>query len=413
MEMRISTSWQYQQKVDNMLQQQAALNETQQEVSTGNAINVASDNPAGAGQVVNLNHIIAETTSFQTNTTAATNALDSESSTLSSIKNAYNSIQDLADSAINGSMNQSDMSNIASQLKQLKSQLMDLANSADQNGNALFAGTSTVKQPFQANANGSVTYLGNDSQQRTSVGSNLSVPTNDPGSNLFMNIPAGNGTFTATAGASNTGTLLVGANSVSDQSLWNSTIGSSGGSYTITFGAGGTWAATNASGSPVLDSSGNPVTGNYSDGGTISFNGMSIAMSGTPAAGDTVNVGTGGQQDIFTTINNMISALNNSSQLGDTAFTNQMNAQLESLNQAQSALSNTEVSVGGRLDTLQTQTTAYSDLQTTYQTTLTSVQSANPYQAISDLSSEQSALQASEQVFASVKSMSLFQYIQG
>jgi flagellar hook-associated protein 3 FlgL len=159
----------------------------------------------------------------------------------------------------------------------------------------------------------------------------------------------------------------------------------------------------------VLDSSGNPVGGTYTDGGSISFNGMSIAMSGTPAAGDTVSVQAGGKQDIFSTLTNMINALQSGG--SNTQVTNVMSRQMESIDQTQSAISATQVSVGGRLDTLTTQQGTYSDLNVTYQTALSDVQSADPYTAISNLSLQQTALQASQQLFAQVKQLSLFNYL--
>jgi len=69
------------------------------------------------------------------------------------------------------------------------------------------------------------------------------------------------------------------------------------------------------------------------------------------------------------------------------------------------------VSIGGRLDTLQQQQGAYQDLNVTYQTALSDVQGADAYTAISNLSLQQTALQASQQMFAQVKSMSLFNYL--
>jgi flagellar hook-associated protein 3 FlgL len=258
-------------------------------------------------------------------------------------------------------------------------------------------------------ANGTVSYQGNSGQQRAAVGSGLQIATNDSGADLFMNIPTGNGTFVASAGAANTGTLVVGANSVTDQAAWTAGAASSGGGYAITFGTGNTWTATNATGNPVLDSSGNPVGGTYQDGGAISFNGMSISMSGTPAAGDTVSVQAGGQQDVFSTLTNMINALQSGG--SDTQLTNVMSRQVESIDQVQSTLSAAQVAIGGRLDSLQAQQSSYQDLNVTYQSALSDVQNVDAYTAISNLSQQSTALQASQQVFAQVKSMSLFNYI--
>src|SRR6185312_767137 len=109
-----------------------------------------------------------------------------------------------------------------------------------------------------------------------------------------------------------------------------------------------------ASGNPVTDSSGNPVTGTYTDGGSISFNGITIGMSGTPSAGDTVKVqsdNASNTQDVFTTLNNMIATLQSGG--SSTSINNSLNRQLESLNQAMNAVSTAQVSVGSRIDTLQ------------------------------------------------------------
>jgi flagellar hook-associated protein 3 FlgL len=407
--MRLSTSWMYQQSVNSMLNQQSALANTQNQVSTGNRINVASDDPAGAGQIVSLNHIIAANSQYSTNIDSATTSLNTEASTLSSANSVLDSARTLALQAINGTLSSADRNSIASQLSQMRDQLLQLANSTDSNGNALFAGTSSTTTPFQVGVNGAVSYQGNSAQQMSAVGSGLQIATGDSGAGLFMNIPAGNGSFEASAGTANTGTLVVGSNSVTDLAAWNSSAAGSGGGYNITFGAGGTWTAADANGNPVLDSSGNPVTGTYQDGGAISFNGMSISMSGTPASGDTVSVQTGGKQDIFTTLNNMITALQSGS--SDTQLTNVMSRQVESIDQTQSAMSATQVAIGGRLDTVQQQQGTYQDLNVTYQSALSDVQNVDAYTAISNLSLQSTALQAAQQMFAQVKSMSLFNYL--
>lgn len=411
--MRISTSWMYQQQLSTMLNQQSELAQTQNEVSTGNAINVASDNPTGAAQIVGLNHILAENTQYASNISSANTRLSTESNTLTSVNNLLSSVNDIALSAINGAMSSTDLSNMATQLTQYRDQLVQLANTTDANGQALFAGTSTTTTPFVSNSStGAVTYAGNDQQSFSAIGSGLQVANSDAGSNIFMNLAAGNGSFVSSAGASNSGTLVVGSNSVTDTAAWSAATASGPVNDTITFGANGTYNVTDASGNPVLDSSGNPVTGTYTDGGSISFNGITINMSGTPNTGDTVKVQsdtTSNTQDVFTTLNNMIAAL----QSGGSAasINNTLNRQLESLNQAMNTVSTTQVSVGSRIDTLQQQSTSYSDLSVTYQSALSDVQNVDMATAISNLSLQSTALQASQQVFAKIQGTSLFDYL--
>ena len=407
--MRLSTSWMYQQSTSTMLSQQSTLAATRNQVSTGRRINVASDDPAGAGQMISLDHILASNTQYTNNINNATTRLSSEQSVLNSVGNVLDSARSMAIQGINGSLASSDRSAMATQLGQLRDQLVQLANASDANGNALFAGTSTNTTPFVKSASGAVAYTGTDVTQMTSAGPGLQIPTSDAGSGLFMAIPSGNGSFTASAGSANAGTLVVGANSVTDPVAWSSASASSGGGYTISFGAGGSWTAANASGSPVLDSAGNPVAGTYQDGGSISFNGMSISMSGTPAPGDTVAVKAGGTQDIFTTLNNMIVALQGSGSAAQ--LSNTLNRQIESIDNTKSAVTATEVAIGGRMTTLNQQQSVYQSLSVTYQAALSNVRDVDVYTAISDLSSQSAALQASQQVFSQIKSMTLFNYI--
>ena len=407
--MRISTSWQFQQSLSTMLNQQSALANTQNQVTTGKRINVASDDPTGAAQALSLNHILASNAQYTSNIDAANTRLTTEGGALDSVTSLLDRARTLALNGINGSLAPSDRQNMATELTQIRDQLVQLANTTDTNGAALFAGTSTTTAPFTKNADGSVTYNGNDGQLNTAVGSSLQVPIGDAGSSVFMNLPAGNGSFVASAGSANTGTMIVGDNSVTDTNAWNAAKVSTGGAINITFAAGGAWTATDASGNAIVDSSGNPVGGTYTDGGSISFDGMSIALSGTPAAGDTIGVKTDQSQDVFSTLNNMITALGSGA--SDTQLANSMNRQIESIDQAESSVTNTQVLIGNRLNTLDQQSSAYSDLNVTYTSALSDVQDADPYTAISNLSLQSSALQASQQVFAQMKTMTLFNYL--
>ncbi|WP_426700493.1 flagellar hook-associated protein FlgL [Rhodanobacter sp. Col0626] len=407
--MRLSTSWMYQQSLSTMLNQQSALAATQNQVSTGKRINVASDDPVGAGKVISLDHILAANAQYSSNIDSANTRLSTEQTALTGVTNLLDSARSMALQGINGTLSSSDRKDMATQLSQLRDQLIQLANTSDSNGDALFAGTSTTKTPFVQGANGAVSYAGNDAQLMAAIGSGLQIYTGDAGSGLFMGIPSGNGSFTASAGGSNTGTLVVGANAVSDPVAWGSASAASGGGYTISFDGAGNWSAADANGDPVVDGAGNPVGGAYQDGGSISFNGMSITLTGAPATGDTVAVKPAGSQDIFSTLGNMIAVLQGNG--SDTDLDNGLNRQIESLDQGLASASNAMVAIGGRMNTLDQQKNAYADLGVTYESSLSDTQNVDVYTAISNLSLQSAALQASQQVFAQVKSMSLFNYI--
>ena len=88
-----------------------------------------------------------------------------------------------------------------------------------------------------------------------------------------------------------------------------------------------------------------------------------------------------------------------------------MNRQIESLDSTQSAVTNTQVLVGARMNTLDQQSSAYADLKVSYTNALTAVTDADPATAISQLSLQSAALSASQQVFVKAQQLTLFNYI--
>jgi flagellar hook-associated protein 1 FlgK len=81
-----------------------------------------------------------------------------------------------------------------------------------------------------------------------------------------------------TAGATNAGTGAVSSATVTDPTAW----GSSGGSFTVTFSGPSSYAVT--------DASGHFATNTYSSGSPITFDGVQLTLTGSPAAGDTFTV---------------------------------------------------------------------------------------------------------------------------
>lgn len=99
----------------------------------------------------------------------------------------------------------------------------------------------------------------------------LSLTTSDP-ARIAAAAP-----LVTSAASSNTGTGVVQAASVPNLGAWTA------GNYTISFGAAGAYTVTDASGATVK-------TGTYTSGTPISFNGMSVTLTGTPATGDSFAV---------------------------------------------------------------------------------------------------------------------------
>jgi len=228
------------------------------------------------------------------------------------------------------------------------------------------------------------------------------VQDSDPGNRLFMNIPAGNGTFTTAAPATNTGSGVLDAGTVVNKAQWTPD------TYTITFGAGGAWTVSGAASGPA-------GSGTYTGapGSVVSFNGVQVGLTGTPAPGDTFTVSQAGSQDIFSTLDGMISSLQ--SGVGNDAqraqFNTQMNASMQQVDQAAAQLSTVHSQLGARLSMLGDADTARANALTDLQSESTQLSDLDYASAVSKMSQQMLGLQAAQQAFASTSKLSLFNYL--
>ena len=104
MSIRISTQWSYEQSLTTMMAQQAAVNASQNEVTSGKRINVASDDPTGAGKAISLSHMMAGQQQYSDSIDSANTRMSTETTTLDSVTNLLDSARTLALQSINGTL---------------------------------------------------------------------------------------------------------------------------------------------------------------------------------------------------------------------------------------------------------------------------------------------------------------------
>jgi len=395
--MRVSTLG-FQTDASNQMQSlEAEITQTQTELSTGISLQNAADNPAAMSQVTQLDTQISASQQYQSNGSALNSNLEIEEQSLSDATTTMQSARDLAVEANNASLTTSQRQDIATQLQQLLQQLVSTANSTNANGNFVFSGETSTSQPF-SQSGASVAYNGSTSVSQVQISSNQRISSGDSGANVFMNIPAGNGTFTTSVGAGNTGTATIDTGTVTDASQWVPD------NYTITF--------TDPTDYTVTDSEGATVTnGTYTTPGTITFNGISTTVSGTPAAGDTFTVAPAGTSSAFTTISNLITTLNNPN-LSSAQIASQVGTTLEQMDAAVSNFSNVAASVGARINSITAANTTATASQTAMTAQASSLQDVDYAAATTQLSTQELALQAAQESYASIAKMSLFSYLQ-
>jgi len=102
------------------------------------------------------------------------------------------------------------------------------------------------------------------------IAAGQTISAGDSGDAVFNQIKTGNGTFTVAATATNTGSGLIGASTVSNPALY------AGGTYSINFTAANTYQVLNSASAVV-------TSGTYTSGQAISFDGLQVTLSGQPA----------------------------------------------------------------------------------------------------------------------------------
>jgi flagellar hook-associated protein 3 FlgL len=405
--MRVTQSLNQSQFIANLDTLESNLSQTQNQVSTNLTFTTPSQNPVAAGEVDGYNQALARSTQYDTNANSAQTRLSVEDSALTQVQSGLQSLRDLALQANSGTLSATGRSAIAAQAAQIQSGLLSLANTQDGNGEYIFGGFTTQTQPFAPSPTGA-SYSGDSGQPQIQIAAGQAIPVGDSGNSVFNQIKTGNGTFTASAGAGNTGTGVLGAATVSSAAAYN------GDTYNITFSAvpaSGLVANTYT----VLDSKPGslPVSGTYTSGQAIAVPGGQVTLTGQPAINDTFSVTPSVNQSLFTSVQNFVAALQSGATTGSgqAQLNNSINTAINNIDQALNQTSNVRSSIGGRLNAITTQLSVSSSQQIQLQTSISSLQSLDYASAITKLQAENTTLSAAMQAYTITQGLSLFKYL--
>lgn len=400
---RVSTANMYLVSNASINADQSALLTTEAELASGKQINSPSDNPVGAGEASLLDSNVTQLSDYSSNQSQAQQFLNNSSSTLTEVLNVLQSANTTLVQAGNGTLNASNRSTLATQLQQDLNQIVGLANTSDGEGGYLFSGSVESTQPFVQSGN-SVTYAGDNVLPTVQISQTRSEQVKYSGDSVFMQIPTGNGTFTTSAAGGNTGTGAISIGSVTNPSAIT------GDSYSITFNTASSYTVTDTTTNTQV------ATGNYTTSPTaINFNGMSMSITGAPAAGDSFTVAPSGTQSVFSILAGAISALQSpsSTPTEETQNSVALSTALNGVGNAIDSLTTTQSQMGAQLDELQTYGTINSDQNTQDQTEISSIVDLNYASGVSQMSQQQTQFQAALQSYASISKLSLFNYISG
>ncbi len=191
--MRISTNMMQRLAVNAMLERQADLSITQQQLATGRRILTPSQDPSGSTQILRYEQELELNRQFQRNTDRALSRLEMEESVLAGVGDALQRVRELAVQGLNDTNSADNRAALAMEVRQRLDEILKLANTKDGNGEYLFSGFRGKTEPFEDAGGGNYIYRGDRGQRYIQISPTRQVPSSDSGFDVFVDIPAAGG----------------------------------------------------------------------------------------------------------------------------------------------------------------------------------------------------------------------------
>jgi flagellar hook-associated protein 3 FlgL len=170
----------------DIAQTQQQIETDEEQIATGQTVNVPSDDPAAAAILVENSFQTTQADQFQRSIGSVQGEMQNADSALNSVITSLQQAITLGTEGANGTVNATDRQAIAVQVQGIQSQLLSLANLTYQ-GSYVFAGTATQTAPYVVDASSpsGVTYQGNEDVDSVTLGNDFTLQTNLPGPELF------------------------------------------------------------------------------------------------------------------------------------------------------------------------------------------------------------------------------------
>lgn len=414
---RVSSYWIFQRPVNDMMQLQAQLNRTQEQVSTGKKLLSPADDPVGSARVLQLDQEIALLSQYERNITLLDSRLEAAEGVLSGVTEVIQRVRELTVQAGNAALyTTSERQSIAEEISQRVKELFDLMNSKDGSGEYIFSGFSGQTQPFELNPGGGYSYEGDEGVRFLQISRTITLASSDSGKEAFVDIPSAVNSFFTNANELNRGNPpgVISAGITIDQEKLDAFFPENA---VITFENELDVNPPRANFTVRKKSDGRVIEGlqnvTYVPGGPIQFAGMSMNITGQPKPGDKFIVDTSSKQGLLTTMQKLDFALRNFSDAPEFSevYDKAIFDALSNLDNGLDNVAQVRAKVGARLNTTETTAGQHADNKLAAQSIRADIRDLDYAEAISRLELEGFVLQAAQQSFARVTQTNLFDFI--
>lgn len=186
--MKVSTSQFFKQGVEVISKQHSDVARQQARLGSGKQLVNPSDDAQKAALIQRLKSGLTAQESYAMGLDRLTGRLASEEAAITATENILLNIKDLALRAASESMGPDSRKIMSVEIGFLREELMALANTKDFNGKYIFAGSMVSTEPYSKNADGTVSYHGDDTQTEIMVSDQRKLEMNSPGESVFKSL---------------------------------------------------------------------------------------------------------------------------------------------------------------------------------------------------------------------------------
>ncbi|CAH0525157.1 flagellar hook-associated protein FlgL [Vibrio hippocampi] len=394
---RISSFHNYQSVQNDLRNQENKIHHNQAQLASGKQLQKPSDDPLATHYIQKVNQQTEMLDQYGDAIVLSRNRLEQSEVMLRETEQFTDQAKRITMQSINGALSMTDRHAHIKEMKEIARNFIAIANAQDESGNYTFAGTKSSTQPFLHNADGDITYQGDGYHRRMKISNSLEVPTSMPGDRLFMDITNPLGDYKADYKLQSGSELLL-------QKATNSS-GNDNGSYRVTFVDMG-----NEKFGYQLERNGSVVdAGDYEPTQGVTYNGLTVELTGQVTAGDVVELKPQATYSIFEAFRD--AEINLDKEVSDASATANLHQVTERFQQAFLHLTQARTEVGTQLNTLDVQEVQHEDFKISLARSKSTFEDLDYAKAVIEFEENSRALQASQLAFGKTKDLTLFNYL--
>ncbi|MBD1559532.1 flagellar hook-associated protein FlgL [Vibrio sp. S9_S30] len=394
---RIASFHNYQTVQNDLQRQEQKVYNNQAQLASGKKLLTAADNPLAAHYVQGIKQQTEELRQYMDSIVLIRNRLENQEVIIANAEQHTDDAKRSVMEMINGSLSPEDRAAKARELEEMALNMLNLANTQDESGNYIFAGTKPKNQPFFRDNNGNVSYIGDSYRRNMKIANGLEIPVSDPGNKVFMEIDNPLGDYDPQYNLQVASELLVESATnlnYSDTSEYNITF--------VDMGDGSFGYQLAKDGSVVKSDTYDPKVG-------IKYEDLQIRFKGRVTPGDNITFEPKKTFSIFDTFQKAQEYSQRS--VADSSGTAELHQVTEEFQKAFTHINTVRTDLGSRLKTLDIQEDQHDDFKLSMAKSKSNFEDLDYAQAVIEFNENSLALKASQQAFGKVKDLTLFNYI--